>query len=131
MSTTPRARAPAPSLRGWRLRLWAWVMFVAMAKGLIAPLALASVLMQGSPAALLCAGGAASAAAEAAMDSSHAAHASCVCAAAADVFLADSPSFVGAHCAAHAPPLALAPAGAGYVLGLLLPPANGPPAIVL
>jgi hypothetical protein len=107
------------------------VIFVALVKGLIAPLALASVLMQGSPAALLCAGGAASAAAEAAMDSSHAAHAGCACAAASDVFLADRLSVGGCQCVAHAPHWALAPTGAGYALGLLLPPANGPPAIAL
>ena len=124
--------APAPTsqpgLKGWRARLWAWVLFAALLKGLIPHAALAAVLMHGDPAALLCAPGASAgktgAQASVAQGSTHA---PCVCAAMGDGALPPACAPVLRVAGAQrvevpAPALSLARIPAH------LPPARGPPA---
>lgn len=51
-------KAPAlTTVRGWRARAWAWVLFLALFKGLVPHAALAAALMPGGPALLWCAPG--------------------------------------------------------------------------
>ena len=72
--------APAPTsqpgLKGWRARLWAWVLFAALLKGLIPHAALAAGMMSGDPALLWCAPGKGVAGMPAAAEPPH----DCVCA---------------------------------------------------
>lgn len=114
----------APALRAWRARAWAWVLFIALCKGLIPHAALASVVMDGSPALFWCAPGS-GAASEAAPGMSSTAH-DCVCASIGDGALP-----LGAIELRPAAPVAL-PQIASLppvfaAARLRLPPARGPP----
>lgn len=125
--STERPSTNAAALSGWRARAWAWVLFVALFKGLIPHAALASVMMDGNPALVWCAPGSQSAAGEAKAASVMADH-SCICASAGDsspppVRMA-APFAAGAHNATSQPQhLAVAPQR------LLPPPARGPPTV--
>lgn len=79
------AHAPHNSavLKGWRAQIWAWVLFVALFRGLIPHAAIASVVMDGNPALLWCAPGSGSVESKAASVGMGAAH-DCVCASAGD-----------------------------------------------
>jgi hypothetical protein len=125
-STVPK---PSNTLRGWRARVWAWVFFVALLKGLIPHAALAAVVMGGDPAAVLCApalgNGAVNAGAEAAA-SQMASHGHCLCASMGDgappqVPLA--PGFLTAQPARVLRSVAVA----AVCCDTRLPPARGPP----
>ena len=128
MKSTTATAADLP-LQGWRARLWAWVLFVALFKGLVPHAALASALMEASPALIWCAPGASSAVADVPSTSSMGllAHA-CVCASASDGGVPLSrtavsfPPVVQAQVALHRGD---APA---RTLGRL-PPARGPPQV--
>lgn len=127
MSTS--APTTATALKGWRARAWAWVLFLALFKGLVPHAALASVLMQGDPALVWCAPGLPGAGGEskAAGNMSAAQHA-CVCASAGDgalpLKMVDALPRSAAHgqpqASLHSTVLALRP---------LPPPARGPPVL--
>lgn len=114
----------APALQGWRSRAWAWVLFVALCKGLIPHVALASVVMDGSPAMVWCAPGTA-AASEAKPGMGSMVHA-CVCASAGDGALPLSGAELLASVASQPSPQTLSHS-AFAVERLRLPPARGPP----
>lgn len=79
----PSRRPAQTALRGWRARVWAWVLFAALLKGLVPHAALASMVMGNDPAAVLCSpslsNGVLDAKAEQA-SSQMAGHAHCLCA---------------------------------------------------
>ncbi|MDO9451808.1 MAG: hypothetical protein Q7J29_03015 [Stagnimonas sp.] len=117
------------ALNGWRARVWAWVLFLALFKGLIPHAALASVLMRGEPALVWCAPGAAAISSEGKSSASlpgelHA----CVCAAAADGALPSDPSAAVYGRMAPVQPSAVA-AIASDAQPVWLPPVRGPPAL--
>lgn len=127
--TAPRHIPQPAALGGWRARVWAWVLFVALLKGLIPHAALASALMQGDPTLVWCAPGLPAVAGEgkAAGEMSSAAHA-CVCASTDEVTLL--PGKVGPlpggnthESSQHANRTAV------IAQRLLPPPARGPPAL--
>lgn len=122
------AQAPAnTTVRGWRAHAWAWVLFLALFKGLVPHAALAAALMPGGPALLWCAPGKApiddrSAAAETPASAQH-----CVCA----TFGGDAASglpepALRPEAAAHEQ-LALAAVHSVAEHTLWLPPVRGPP----
>lgn len=129
----PMSNAPpllqAPVLKGWRARVWAWVLFVALLKGLIPHAALASALMSGDPALVWCALGAQSSAGEAKATGgmSAAAH-SCVCASSGDAAMPLVRSSDATAPRTHAPALRQ-PDLVVVTQRLLPPPARGPPAL--
>ena len=112
------------ALQGWRARAWAWVLFVALCKGLIPHAALASVVMDGSPALVWCAPGT-TATSEAAPGMSSTAH-DCVCASAGDGALPLSGVEWPALTLASPTPQTWLPL-AFAAERLRLPPARGPP----
>lgn len=125
MSRPPAATA----LKGWRARAWAWVLFLALFKGLVPHAALASVLMQGDPALVWCAPGLPGAAGEgkAAGGMSAAQHA-CVCASAGDGALPSGSAEALPRSAAHGEPQASLRSTV-LALRALPPPARGPPVL--
>jgi len=121
------SKAPTQiTVRGWRARAWAWVLFLALFKGLVPHAALAAALMPGGPALLWCAPGKnpvedRSAGAEAPASAQH-----CVCAT-----FGDASGAVTAHAL---PPLrfghermAVASPAPVAQQALWLPPVRGPP----
>jgi hypothetical protein len=46
--------SPQTALRGWRARAWAWVLFIALLKGLVPHAALAAMNAGSDPTAVLC-----------------------------------------------------------------------------
>ena len=122
----PNPVVKTPPLRGWRARLWAWVLFVALFKGLVPHAALASVMMDGSPALLWCAPGTPGQA-EAGGAKMAAAH-DCVCASSGDGALPLPGSAIPAAEAGQSQGLTRQPpwiAAAQW----RLPPARGPPSV--
>lgn len=124
---THPSKAPAlTTVRGWRARAWAWVLFLALFKGLVPHAALAAALNPGGPALLWCAPGKEriddrSAGAETPASAQH-----CVCATFGDAS--------GAVTAQALPPLllghertAMAPPAPVAQRALWLPPVRGPP----
>lgn len=113
-------------LRGWRQRAWAWVLFVALLKGLIPHTALAAVVMSGSPQLMWCAPGATGATQGGKAAAQQASAHGCVCATAGDGVLPFK-----APAAAQPPepdPTTDTAAPAQHIaLRVLPPPARGPP----
>ena len=124
MSSAPASHRTA-ALSGWRAQLWAWVLFVALFRGLIPHAALASAVMDGDPALVWCAPGAGAVQGKAVSSLMGAVH-DCVCASAGDGAMPLGHVIQSIHSAA--PGLALpsqAPALAAHQV--LPPPARGPP----
>ena len=122
------AAASAPALQGWRARAWAWVLFLALFKGLIPHAALASVMMDGSPALLWCAPGAGSQVEGKPGAAMTAAAHDCVCASSADSAAPPKPAAVPTALALNAQPLR--PLNSLLAVSQQrLPPARGPPAL--
>lgn len=116
----------AAALRGWRAHAWAWVLFIALCKGLIPHAALASVVMDDSPALVWCAPGAGTAS-EGTSSMSSMAH-GCVSASAGDGAL--PLGGIELLVAAASLPLPSAVLRPAFVTDRLrLPPARGPPLI--
>ncbi|MES2682776.1 MAG: hypothetical protein V4650_04595 [Pseudomonadota bacterium] len=116
-----------PPLRGWRARLWAWVLFVALFRGLIPHAALASVMMDGNPALLWCAPGS-SALAETKSGGVMAAAHDCACASSGDGGLPLGRQAIPASQAGQPQALLLQPQRIAATQWRL-PPARGPPAL--
>lgn len=53
MSATPHPNSIMP-LYGWRAKAWAWVLFLALFKGLVPHAALAAAIHSGDPTAIFC-----------------------------------------------------------------------------
>ncbi|MES2883432.1 MAG: hypothetical protein V4709_01405 [Pseudomonadota bacterium] len=124
----PRPTA-ASALKGWRARAWAWVLFIALFKGLVPQAALASVLMQGDPALVWCAPGLPSVSGDGkAVGGMSAAGHACVCASAGDGALPLLPVEALPRSAAHDQPQA-SPRSTLLAQPPLPPPARGPPAL--
>ena len=128
MSMSHPPAAPI-ALKGWRARAWAWVLFLALFKGLVSHAALASVLMQGDPALVWCAPGLPSASGEStAMGGMSAASHACVCASAGDGGLPFESVGVLPRSASHDLPPVLPNANL-VAQRPLPPPARGPPVL--
>ena len=127
--TAPLRTPDRAALGGWRARVWAWVLFAALFKGLIPHAALASVLMQGDPALLWCAPGTpGTAAAGKASDEMAGAEHACVCASAGEATLLPGKPGLLPTDRAQADPQRLIHTAA-FTPRLLPPPARGPPAL--
>ena len=117
------------ALNGWRARAWAWVLFLALFKGLIPHAALAGVLMRGDPALVWCAPGSPAVSSEGKSSATMPGEAhACVCAAAADGALPVDPSAALYARMATVQPLAVS-AIALDAQRLWLPPVRGPPTL--
>lgn len=129
MTSRTAPTQPPAALCGWRARVWSGVLFMALLKGLIPHAALASALMQGTPALVWCAPGLAAATGEskAAVEMSGASHA-CVCAFAGDGALLPGKVGPTPSGSTHDQPLARTHSAA-IAKRLLLPPVRGPPAL--
>lgn len=127
--STSHPPVAATALKGWRARAWAWVLFLALFKGLVPHAALASVLMQGDPALVWCAPGLPSAGGESkAMGGVSAAAHACVCASAGDGALPTESLAALPRSAEHDQPQA-SPLSTVLALRSLPPPARGPPVL--
>jgi len=126
MSATPSLQSSS-ALKGWRARAWAWVLFLALFKGLIPHAALAAVTMAGDPALVWCAPGSPVVEGKAANAMAATAHA-CVCASAGDAAL---PPGLGAapQAVSTADSLPSILHTAASPQRLLPPPARGPPTL--
>lgn len=118
-------RPSSTALQGWRARLWAWVFFAALLKGLVPHAALAAALMTGEPSLSWCAPGTAAEGANSQRANGASEH-SCVCASGFDAAaVGDGLAFQPGDTA----PLAVAPTRiARSSAAHRLPPARGPPA---
>lgn len=118
-------RPSSTTLQGWRARLWAWVFFAALLKGLIPHAALAAALMTGEPSLSWCAPGATTESGTAQRAGSVGEH-SCVCASGFDA--ADVGGGLAFQPGDSAPPVIAPPRIARASATHRLPPARGPPA---
>lgn len=125
---TPAIAANTHALKGWRARAWAWVLFVALLKGLIPHAALASVVMNGDPALVWCASGAAATGEGKTTGGMGAAAHDCVCAAAGDGALPQGGAALSPIVAAHQLPQPTLQTAA-EARKFLSPPARGPPTL--
>lgn len=120
-------KAPAlTTVRGWRARAWAWVLFLALFKGLVPHAALAAALMPGGPALLWCAPGKEriddrSAGAETPASAQH-----CVCATFGDAAGAVTPPALPPLLSGHERMAVATPVLVARQT-LWLPPVRGPP----